>query len=62
MKRLLSTCGCAPLCPLPHAPQDSPETGTKAEVAALLAELLQQKAGLLREYFGIEVDAGECIY
>lgn len=38
--------------------QDSDENGTKAEVAALLAELLRQKAGLLREYFSIDVDAG----
>lgn len=27
-------------------------------MAALLAELLRQKAGLLREYFSIDVDAG----
>lgn len=38
--------------------QDSDENGTKAEVASLLAELLRQKAGLLREYFSIDVDAG----
>lgn len=37
---------------------DSPETGTKAEVAALLLQLLRQKAGLLEESFGIAIDAG----
>ncbi|PRW20651.1 DNA mismatch repair Mlh1 isoform X1 [Chlorella sorokiniana] len=41
--------------------QDSDENGTKAEVAALLAELLKQKAGLLREYVGLDVDADGCL-
>ena len=38
---------------------DSEEGGTKAEVAALLAELLRQKAPMLREYFALDVDDGE---
>ena len=38
---------------------DSPETGTKHEVAALLLQLLQQKAGMLAEYLGIEITEGE---
>lgn len=38
--------------------RDSTETGTKHEVAALLVQLLQQKAGMLREYFGMEVTEG----
>ena len=39
--------------------RDSPETGTKHEVAALLVQLLRQKASMLDEYLGIQVDAGE---
>ena len=38
---------------------DSEEGGTKEQVAGLLAQLLQQKAGMLGEYWGIEVDGGE---
>ena len=41
----------------PHT-QDSPEAGTKGEVAALLLQLLRQKAALLRDCFGVGVDAG----
>ncbi|KAI7838887.1 hypothetical protein COHA_007352 [Chlorella ohadii] len=41
--------------------QDSAENGTKAEVAALLAELVKQKAELLRDYFSIDVDADGCL-
>lgn len=37
---------------------DSPETGTKHEVAALLVQLLRHKAGMLAEYFGIEITEG----
>lgn len=40
------------------APQDSAEAGTKEEVAALLLQLLRQKAALLDECFGIAIDAG----
>lgn len=39
--------------------RDSPETGTKHEVAVLLVQLLRQKASMLDEYLGIQVDAGE---
>lgn len=39
--------------------EDSPEGGTKEEVAALLAELIQKKAGLLGDCFAIEIDPGD---
>ncbi len=38
--------------------RDSPETGTKHEVASLLVQLLHHKAGMLAEYFGIEITEG----
>lgn len=49
--------------PAPAAPssalQDSAEAGTKVEVAALLLQLLRQKAALLEEHFGIAINDGE---
>ena len=39
-------------------PQDSAEAGTKQEVAALLLQLLRQKAGMLEEHWGLAIDAG----
>lgn len=41
--------------------RDSPEAGTKHEVAALLVQLLRHKAGMLAECFGIEVTEGELL-
>ncbi|PSC68750.1 DNA mismatch repair MLH1 [Micractinium conductrix] len=41
--------------------RDSPETGTKHEVAVLLVQLLRQKASMLDEYLGIQVDADGCL-
>ncbi len=43
-------------------PQDSAESGTKEEVAALLTELLQKKAGWLAQHFSIHVDAGKQLH
>ena len=39
--------------------EDSEEGGTKQEVAALLCQLLQQRAEQLRDWFAIDVDEGE---
>lgn len=40
------------------APQDSPEAGTKQEVAALLLQLLRQKAAMLDEHWGLTINEG----
>ena len=39
--------------------QDSAANGTKEEVASLLTELLQKKAGWLAQHFSIDIDAGK---
>ncbi|KAL4439671.1 hypothetical protein ABPG75_002672 [Micractinium tetrahymenae] len=40
---------------------DATETGTKHEVAGLLLQLLRQKAGMLSEYFGIDITEDGCL-
>ncbi|KAL4433570.1 hypothetical protein ABPG75_000011 [Micractinium tetrahymenae] len=40
---------------------DATETGTKHEVAGLLLQLLRQKAGMLSEYFSIDITEDGCL-